>query len=117
MSILKIVSILSTDAGDHLKRVMSVAGDLFQRLAEVRDIRLVFIQQLEALLRITNDRVELLIDFIDNRHDCLTRGCSLRRHRELSLGPRHRLSRGLMFDRKTRDARGGLSQTSLLTGW
>ena len=46
--------------------------DLFQWFTKTRDLRLVLVKQFQALLRIVNDRLELLIDFVDYRNCCLT---------------------------------------------
>ncbi len=77
---------------------MPVARNLFEWLAKISYLRLVFVEQLEAFLRIAHDGLELLIDFVDHRNNCFAGGGSETRLSQFGLRSRENLSCSMMLD-------------------
>ena len=65
-----------TNARDDVEGLFAVSADACQRSTEARDVGLVFVEQLETLLRLVKDGFELLLDLVDTGGSrfSLTRG-------------------------------------------
>ncbi len=92
------------NTSNDVERLLSVFGDVCKWTTETRDIRFVFVEQLETFLRIVQNRFELLINLIDTGSRSLSLDRRVRGLGQLGLRAGQNLFGGMTLDREACDA-------------